>query len=78
NIVTPREYVVVSKFYIELDGGGGELHITQPWSMLEPIRDLLDAGIQSDRDERDEGWAHALVRELMDAEVELTCVLGEV
>lgn len=78
NIVTPREYVVVSKFYIELEGGGGELHITQPWSMLEPIRDLLDAGIQSDRVERDEGWAQALVRELMDAEVELTCVLGEV
>lgn len=78
NIVTPREYVVVSKFHIELEGGGGELHVTQPWSMLEPIRDLLDAGIQSDRVERDETWSQALVRELMDAEVEVSSVLGEI
>ncbi|MCG8434364.1 MAG: flagellar motor switch protein FliM, partial [Gammaproteobacteria bacterium] len=49
NIVTPSELVVVSRVYIELDGGGGELHIVMPYSMLEPIRELLEAGMQSDR-----------------------------
>ena len=39
---------------VELDGGGGDIHVTLPYSMLEPIRELLDAGIQSDRNDRDE------------------------
>ncbi len=56
NIVTPREYVVVCRL-VELDGGGGDIHVTLPYSMLEPIRELLDAGIQSDRNDRDESWA---------------------
>lgn len=44
SIVSPREYVVVSKFHVELEGGGGEMHVTLPYSMLEPLRELLDAG----------------------------------
>ncbi|MGL4466650.1 MAG: flagellar motor switch protein FliM, partial [Plesiomonas shigelloides] len=48
NIVSPTEVVVVSSFHIELDGGGGDVHITMPYSMLEPIRELLDAGVQGD------------------------------
>jgi flagellar motor switch protein FliM len=44
--------------------------------MLEPIRELLDAGIQSDRNDRDESWA-VMVREQLDtAEVELSSVLA--
>ena len=49
-IVSPSEVVVVCSFHIELEGGGGNLHVTMPYSMLEPIRDKLDAGVQSDRD----------------------------
>jgi flagellar motor switch protein FliM len=45
--------------------------------MIEPIRELLDAGVQSDRGERDERWARALKEEIMSAEVELTSTLGE-
>ncbi len=77
NIVSPREYVVVSRFYVELDGGGGEVHITLPYSMLEPIRELLDAGIQSDRVDNDESWKMALNEQLRGTEVELSCVLAE-
>ncbi|HBK55367.1 MAG TPA: flagellar motor switch protein FliM [Xanthomonadales bacterium] len=78
NIVSPREYVVVSKFHVELDGGAGDLHVTMPWSMLEPIRDLLDAGIQSDRVERDEGWAMALRRQLLDSDIEVSSELARI
>lgn len=78
NIVSPSEVVVVSQFQIELDGGGGMLHVTLPYSMLEPIRELLDAGVQSDRDEVDERWEHALREEILDAEVKLNTHLGEV
>ena len=77
NIVSPTETVVVSKFHIELDGGGGEVHLTLPYAMVEPIRTLLDAGVQSDRVERDDRWAEALHEEIMDAEVELSSLLIE-
>jgi flagellar motor switch protein FliM len=71
NIVSPSEIVVVSRFHIELEGGGGDLHITIPYSMIEPIRDQLDTGIQSDRMGRDERWIIALREQLKDAEVEI-------
>src|SRR3546814_20128569 len=48
HIVSPSEIVVVCKFKIELEGGGGHLHMTFPYSMLEPNRVMLDAGIPSD------------------------------
>lgn len=77
NIVTPREYVVVSRFHVELEGGGGEIHVTLPYSMLEPIRELLDAGIQSDRVDRDESWNTMLREQLNVAEVTLSSVLAK-
>lgn len=77
NIVSPSEVVVVSTFHVELDGGGGELHITLPYAMVEPIREVLDAGLQSDTDERDDRWVNALREDVMDAEVELECNVVE-
>ncbi len=77
NIVSPSEVVVVSRFHIELDGGGGDFQVTMPYSMLEPIRELLDAGVQSDVSERDERWAHALREDIKSAEVNLSATLTE-
>ncbi|MGQ4584410.1 flagellar motor switch protein FliM [Lysobacter sp. F60174L2] len=76
NIISPREYIVVSRFHVELEGGGGEFHVSIPYSMLEPVREQLDAGLQSDRVERDEGWTKAMRSQLLDAEVELSCALA--
>jgi len=73
NIVSPSEVVVVSTFHVELDGGGGELHITMPYSMIEPIREVLDAGLQSDSDEQDERWVKALREDVLAAKVDLEC-----
>lgn len=73
NIVSPSEVVVVSTFHVELDGGGGELHITMPYSMVEPIREVLDAGLQTDTDERDDRWVKALRKDVMEAKVDLEC-----
>jgi len=77
NIISPREYIVVSRFNIELDGGGGEMHVAFPYAMLEPIREQLDAGVQSDRIERDEGWMRAMRAQLQDAEVELSSAIAQ-
>jgi flagellar motor switch protein FliM len=75
NVVGPREYVAVSRFMIELDGGAGEMHVVLPYSMLEPIRDLLDAGLQSDRAERDDSWTVQLRQQIEDAQVSVSSQL---
>lgn len=76
NIISPREYIVVCRFHVELEGGGGELHLALPWSMLEPIREQLDAGVQSDRIEKDENWIRAMRTQLLDADIELSSTLA--
>lgn len=78
NIVSPTEVVVVSTFHVELDGGGGDFMVTIPYSMVEPIRDLLDAGIASDIADKDERWVISLREEIKLAEVDLSCKLTEV
>lgn len=69
NIVSPSEVVVVSSFHVELDGGGGDMHLTLPYSMIEPVREVLDAGVQSDIDEVDERWTKSLREDVLDAVV---------
>lgn len=78
NIVSPTEVVVISSFHIELDGGGGDFHVALPYSMLEPIRELLDAGVQSDKEDTDLRWSKALRDEIMDVKVSLTTHMLEV
>ena len=76
NIVGPSEAVVVSTFHIELDGGGGDLHVTMPYSMIEPVREMLDAGFQSDVDDQDERWVNALKQDVMDVSVPLSATVA--
>ena len=76
NIISPRDYIVVSRFNVELEGGGGELHVALPYAMLEPIREQLDAGVQSDRIEKDEGWVRAMRAQLLDADLELSSAIA--
>ncbi len=76
NIVSPSEIVVISRFRIELEGGGGELHLTMPYSMLEPIRELLDSGIQCDRTDGNERWSRTLREDIEEVSIELVPLLG--
>lgn len=77
NIVSPSEVVVVTTFHVELEGGGGDMHVTMPYAMVEPIRELLDSGVQSDREDGDERWMIALREEIKEAEVELSSILTQ-
>ncbi len=77
NIVSPTEIVVISDFHIDLDGGGGNMHVTLPYSMIEPIREQLDMGLQSDRAGIDKRWLHALEAEVLRAKVEISSNLTD-
>lgn len=75
NIVSPSEVVVISTFHIELDGGGGDLHLAIPYSTIEPIREQLDAGVQSDVDDVDERWMTTIRKDLLQAKVPVNATL---
>lgn len=77
NIVSPSEVVVVNTFHVEIEGGGGDFHITMPYAMLEPIREILGAGVQSDRDDMDDRWLDSLREEVKSSDVDLSCNLAE-
>ncbi|MFZ0257177.1 MAG: flagellar motor switch protein FliM [Gammaproteobacteria bacterium] len=78
SIVSPSEVVIISVFHIELDGGGGDFHIALPYTMIEPIREMLDTGVQSDRSDHDERWTHSLREEIETADVKLSSRMVEV
>jgi len=77
NAINPTEVVVVSSFQIDLEGGTGELHITMPYSMLEPIREQLVSGVQTNEEKGDERWVTALRRDIMMATLELDLTVAE-
>ena len=51
--------------------------MTMPYSMVEPIRQLLDAGIQSDRSDSDTRWNRALREQVFNSQVEIATSLLE-
>jgi flagellar motor switch protein FliM len=77
NAINPSEVVVVSSFQIDLEGGTGELHITMPYSMLEPIREKLVSGVQANEEQGDERWLTALRRDIMMATLELDLTVAQ-
>ena len=85
NIATPSEIVVSTTFSLEFGGTAADMHICFPYSMVEPIRDLLYSSMQSDQLSTDQRWIVMLRKQLKDAEVEVaahlattTATLGEV
>ena len=77
NIATPTEVVVVTTFDIELGGNGGAFHICMPYSMLEPIKDLLYSSMQDGEHlVTDQRWSQLLSMQVQSADIELVATLG--
>ncbi len=77
NIINLDELLIISKFHFELDGGGGDYHICMPYAMIEPIRELLNANIKGERDVNDGKWVQRIREEILEANVQATCVLTQ-
>ncbi len=76
NIATPSEIVISTTFSIEFGGTSADMHICFPYSMLEPIRDLLYSAMQSDQLSTDQRWIIMLRKQLKGVEVELVAQLA--
>ncbi|MEQ1915168.1 MAG: flagellar motor switch protein FliM [Gallionella sp.] len=76
NIATPNEVVIITTFDIELGGNGGAFHVCMPYSMLEPVKDLLYSTMQGDHLAVDKRWLTLLSKQVQSASVELIATLG--
>ncbi|MGB8518471.1 MAG: flagellar motor switch protein FliM, partial [Gallionella sp.] len=76
NIATPNEVVIVTSFDIELGGNGGAFHVCMPYSMLEPVKDLLYSSMQGEHLAVDKRWLQLLSRQVQSANIELIATLG--
>ena len=76
-IATPNEVVVTVTFDIDMGNQGGEFHVCIPYSMIEPIRDILYSALQGDHLEVDKRWIKLLSQQVQGAEVELIANLGQ-
>ncbi len=76
NIATPSEIVISTTFSLEFGGTAADMHICFPYSMVEPIRDLLYSSMQSDQLSTDHRWIVMLRKQLKDAEVEIVAQLA--
>src|SRR5690554_3823116 len=79
SISSGNEIVVVSTFHIELGAAGGQLNICLPYSMIEPLRDLLTRPLQEGgADAIDQRWTQQLSREVRAAQVEMVVDFAQV
>jgi flagellar motor switch protein FliM len=79
SITSGNEIVVVSSFNIELGASGGNLNICLPYSMIEPVRDLLTRPLQEASVEAiDQRWINQLSRQVRSADVELVAEFSQI
>jgi flagellar motor switch protein FliM len=71
NIATPNEVVVTTSFRVDLGDNAASMHICIPYSVLEPIRDLLSSNLQGEALDQDKRWIRQLTEQIQPAEVEL-------
>jgi flagellar motor switch protein FliM len=77
NIATPNEVVVEVKFNIELGPASGEVHFCFPYSMIEPVRDLLSSPLQGEVLGVDKRWVKLMTQQVQAAEVQLVADLAK-
>lgn len=75
-LVPATDVVVVSNFEIEVEYSSGIISLCIPYSTLEPLRDKLQAGYQSEQLEADKTWINRFKSELFASKVDAMARLG--
>ncbi len=75
-IVPPTDVVIVVNFEIEMEYATGIISLCFPYATLEPIREKLQAGYQSEQMEVDKVWANRFKNCLMMSKVDVIAELG--
>jgi len=77
NIATPNEVIVATTFNIELGPASGEMHFCFPYSMIEPIRDMLSSPLQGEVLGADKRWVKLMTQQVQAAEIEIVADLAK-
>ena len=75
-LVSPTDVVIVSVFEIEVEYSAGTISVCIPYSTLEPLRDRLQAGYQSEQLEVDKTWINRFKGGLFSSKVDMLARLG--
>ncbi len=75
-LVPPTDVVIVSNFEIEVEYSSGTISVCIPYSTLEPLRDRLQAGYQSEQLEVDKTWINRFKGGLLASKIDLSARLG--
>lgn len=77
NIVGPTEVVVISTFKVDINGSNGEFEFALPYSMLEPLREILDAGINGEKASVDQRWTNTVKQEIQNVIIEINSTMAQ-
>lgn len=75
-IVTAAEIIINIEVLIEIEDFSGRLFFCIPYSMVEPIKEKLYAGIHGDKYDTDKGWALVMKEVLKETYVHITAEVG--
>lgn len=79
NITTsPNDIVVNTPFHVEIGNLSGEFNICLPFSMIEPLRELLVNPPLENARREDASWRENLVRQVQHSELELVANFSDI
>lgn len=76
SMVTPSDVVVTIQLELEFEETSGLLTFCLPYSLLEPIKDVLRAGFQSDTVDSDATWTKRMREQIREANVDISVIMG--
>ncbi|MDA8090850.1 MAG: flagellar motor switch protein FliM [Nitrospiraceae bacterium] len=75
-IASPSEIVIKVEINVEVEDFTGKLFLAFPYSMIEPVKDKLNSGIQGEKFDIDARWVTKLKETLADSRVFVSAELG--
>ncbi len=76
SIVPPSDLVINITFGVELEQFTGMITLCIPYAIIEPIKNRLYSGFQSEQLEVDQNWVERFLEQLQGTEIELKVELG--
>jgi flagellar motor switch protein FliM len=76
-IVPPSEVVIFITIEVELEHSSGMINLCLPYSTIEPIKEKLHGGFQSDQMEVDKNWVIRLKEQMQKVQLSLEVDLGK-
>lgn len=75
-VMNPNEVLLISDFTLEIMGGKTHMMVAIPYSMIEPIRPVLEKTFRDEVVDNERKLSSSLREEMKDAEVTLNAVVG--